>query len=133
MAQAIPESHAGLLQKPVFAHFVTLMKDGSPQSTPVWVEYDGKHVIINTAVGRLKEKNVRRDPRVALSLTDPENPYRYLEIRGRVVEITEEGADDMINRLSKKYLGKDVYPFRQPGEQRVTVKISPDKVVAFGG
>jgi len=132
MAQTIPESHVGLLKKPIFAHFVTLMKDGSPQSTPVWVEYDGKHVIVNSAVGRLKDKNVRRDPRVALSLTDPENNYRYLEIRGRVVEITQEGADEGINALAKKYLGKDVYPFRQPGEQRVIYKISPDKVVAYG-
>ena len=130
MAQSIPESHVGLLKKPVFAHFVTLMKDGSPQSTPVWVEYDGTHVLVNSAVGRVKDKNVRRDPRVALSLTDPENPYRYLEIRGRVVEITQKGADALIDKLAFKYLGKEKYPFREPGEQRVIFKIAPEKVVA---
>ncbi|MBZ5539742.1 MAG: PPOX class F420-dependent oxidoreductase [Acidobacteriia bacterium] len=130
MAQSIPESHVSLLKKPVFAHFVTLMKDGSPQSTPVWVEYDGTHVLVNSAVGRIKDQNVRRDPRVALSLTDPENPYRYLEIRGRVVEITQKGADELIDKLTFKYLGKEKYPFRQPGEQRVTYKIAPEKVVA---
>jgi PPOX class probable F420-dependent enzyme len=130
MAQSIPESHVSLLKKPVFAHFVTLMKDGSPQSTPVWVEYDGTHVLVNSAVGRIKDQNVRRDPRVALSLTDPENPYRYLEIRGRVVEITQKGADELIDKLAFKYLGKEKYPFRQPGEQRVTYKIAPEKVVA---
>jgi PPOX class probable F420-dependent enzyme len=130
MAQSIPESHVSLLKKPVFAHFVTLMKDGSPQSTPVWVEYDGTHVLVNSAVGRIKDQNVRRDPRVALSLTDPENPYRYLEIRGRVVEITQKGADELIDKLAFKYLGKEKYPFRQPGEQRVTYKIAPQKVVA---
>ncbi|MBZ5703522.1 MAG: PPOX class F420-dependent oxidoreductase [Acidobacteriia bacterium] len=130
MAQKIPESHVSLLKKPVFAHFVTLLKDGSPQSTPVWVEYDGTHVLVNSAVGRVKDQNVRRDPRVALSLTDPENPYRYLEIRGRVVEITQQGADELIDKLAFKYLGKEKYPFRQPGEQRVTYKIAPEKVVA---
>ena len=130
MAQSIPESHVSLLKKPVFAHFVTLMKDGSPQSTPVWVEYDGTHVLVNSAIGRIKDQNVRRDPRVALSLTDPENPYRYLEIRGRVVEITQKGADELIDKLAFKYLGKEKYPFRQPGEQRVTYKIAPEKVVA---
>ena len=130
MAQSIPESHVSLLKKPVFAHFVTLLKDGSPQSTPVWVEYDGTHVLVNSAVGRIKDQNVRRDPRVALSLTDPENPYRYLEIRGRVVEITQKGADELIDKLAFKYLGKEKYPFRQPGEQRVTYKIAPEKVVA---
>ena len=130
MAQNIPESHVSLLKKPVFAHFVTLMKDGSPQSTPVWVEYDGTHVLVNSALGRIKDQNVRRDPRVALSLTDPENPYRYLEIRGRVVEITQKGADELIDKLAFKYLGKEKYPFRQPGEQRVIYKIAPEKVVA---
>ncbi len=110
----------------------TLNSDGSPQVTPVWVDYDGKHVRVNSARGRLKDKNIARDPRVSLSIQDPENPYRYLEIRGKVVEATEKGADDHINSLAKKYLGKDVYPFRQPGEKRVIYKIEPHKFSAMG-
>jgi PPOX class probable F420-dependent enzyme len=118
---------------PAFAHFVTLMPDGSPQVTPVWCDLQGNTVIINSAKGRLKDKNVRMDPRVALSVADPANPYRYIQIRGRVAEITEQGADDHINRMAKKYLGQDVYPFRQPGEERVIYRIEPEKVQAYGG
>lgn len=132
MSEAIPEKYVDLLEKPAFGNLGTLMKDGSPQVTPVWVDYDGKHVRINSARGRVKDKNIRRDPRVSISLQDPANPYRYLEIRGRVVEITENGADDHINKLAKKYLGKDVYPFRQPGEVRVLYKIAPEKVSSMG-
>ena len=94
MSQMIPESHKDLLEKPAFGNLGTLMKDGSPQVTPIWVDYDGKFVRFNSAKGRVKDKNVRRDPRVSISLQDPANPYRYLEVRGRVVEITEKGADD---------------------------------------
>jgi len=132
MSQVIPEKYADLLEKQAFGNLGTLMKDGSPQVTPVWVDYDGKHVRINSAKGRVKDKNMRRDPRVSIALQDPANPYRYLEIRGRVVEITEKGADDHINKLAKKYLGKDIYPFRQPGEVRVLYKIEPEKVSSMG-
>jgi PPOX class probable F420-dependent enzyme len=132
MSQAIPEKYADLLEKQAFGNLSTLMSDGSPQVTPVWVDYDGKYVRFNSAKGRVKDKNIRRDPRVAIALQDPANPYRYLEIRGKVVEITEAGADDHINKLSKKYLGKDVYPFRQPGEVRVTYKVVPEKVSSMG-
>lgn len=132
MSQAIPDSHKDLLEKAAFGSLGTLMKDGQPQVTPVWVDYDGKYVRINSAKGRVKDINMRRDPRVSISLQDPANPYRYLEIRGKVVEITENGADDHINKLSQKYLGKPVYPFRQPGEVRVTYKIEPQKVSSMG-
>jgi PPOX class probable F420-dependent enzyme len=132
MAQVIPEKYMDLFEKQAFGNLGTLMKDGSPQVTPVWVDYDGKHVRINSAKGRVKDLNIRRDPRVAIALQDPANPYRYLEIRGRVVEITENGADDHINKLSQKYLGKPVYPFRQPGEVRVLYKIEPKKVSSMG-
>jgi PPOX class probable F420-dependent enzyme len=132
MSQAIPEKYADLLVKQAFGNLSTLMSDGSPQVTPVWVDYDGKYVRFNSAKGRVKDKNIRRDPRIAIALQDPANPYRYLEIRGKVVEITESGADDHINKLSKKYLGKDVYPFRQPGEVRVTYKVVPEKVSSMG-
>jgi PPOX class probable F420-dependent enzyme len=132
MSEVIPEKYLDLFEKQAFGNLGTLMKDGSPQVTPVWVDYDGKHVRFNSAKGRVKDKNVRRDPRVSVSLQDPANPYRYLEIRGRVVEITEKSADDHINKLSQKYLGKPVYPHRQPGEVRVTYKIEPQKVSSMG-
>jgi PPOX class probable F420-dependent enzyme len=133
MAEQLPDKYADLLSnKKAFANLGTLNSDGSPQVTPVWVDYDGKHVRVNSARGRLKDKNIARDPRVSLSIQDPENPYRYLEIRGKVVEATEKGADDHINTLAKKYLGKDVYPWRQPGEKRVIYKIEPHKFSAMG-
>jgi PPOX class probable F420-dependent enzyme len=132
MSQQIPDKFKDLFEKPTFASLGTVMKDGSPQVTPVWVDYDGKHVRVNSAKGRVKDKNMRRDPRVSVTLQDPANPYRYMEIRGKVVDITENGADDHINKLAKKYLGKDVYPFRQPGEVRVTYKIDPEKINSMG-
>ncbi len=108
------------------------MPDGQPQVTPVWIEFDGRHVIVNTAEGRQKDKNLQRDKRVALSLIDPENPYRYLEVRGKVVERTHNGADANIDALAKKYLGKDKYPFRQPNEVRVIYKIEPLHATTMG-
>lgn len=132
MASVIPEKYADLFDKKVFAGLATLMPDGSPQVTPVWIDYDGENVVFNTAVGRQKDKNLQADGRVALALTDPENPYRYLEVRGNVVERTTEGADDHINKMAKKYLGQDVYPFRQPGEVRVMYKIKPERVSSMG-
>jgi PPOX class probable F420-dependent enzyme len=132
MSEAIPEKYIDLFKKPAFGNLGTLMKDGSPQVTPVWVDYDGKHVRFNSAKGRIKDKNIRRDPRISITLQDPENPYRYLEIRGKVVEITEKGADAHIDSLAKKYLGKDVYPYRQPGEVRVTYVIEPNSFSSMG-
>ncbi len=132
MSSVIPEKYLDLLEKPAFGNLGTLMRDGSPQVTPVWVDYDGKHVRFNSARGRVKDKNIRRDPRVSISLQDPANPYRYLEIRGRVIEITEKGADDHINKLSQKYLGKPVYPYRQPGEVRVLYTVEAEKVSSMG-
>jgi PPOX class probable F420-dependent enzyme len=114
-----------LFSKRTFASLATLMPDGRPQVTPVWCDFDGQHVLINSAKGRQKDRNMRRDPRVSLALVDVDNPYRYLEIRGQVVEVTEEGADAHIDRMTKKYLDKDKYPFRQPGEVRVLYKIEP--------
>jgi PPOX class probable F420-dependent enzyme len=128
MAATIPESFKDLFTKVAFAHLATCMADGSPQVTPVWVDYDGSHVRVNSAKGRLKDKNMRRDKRVALSIQDPENAYRYIAVRGEIVEITEQGADAHIDVLAKKYLGKDRYPFRGPGEVRVIYKIRPEKV-----
>ena len=127
----IPASHADLLTKPAFAHLATVNADGSPQVTPVWVDFDGTNVIVNTARGRVKTKNIARQPRVALAIADPGNPYRYLGIQGRVVEMTENGGDAHIDKLARKYIGKD-YPFRAPGEVRVIVKIAPEKVHTNG-
>lgn len=132
MAQAIPEKYMDLFKKKAFGNLGTLMPDGSPQVTPVWIDYDGKHVIFNSALGRVKDKNIRRDPRVSISVVDPDNPYRHLDIRGKVVEITQNGADDSINKLSQKYLGNPVYPYRQPGEVRVLYKVQPEKVGVMG-
>jgi len=126
--KSIPQTHADILDKPAFAHLSTLMSDGSPHTAPVWIDTDDGYVVINSAEGRLKDRNVRRDPRVAISMTDPENPYRSLAIRGRVVKITNEGADDQINRMAKKYMGVDEYPFRTPTEVRVIYYVEPERV-----
>ena len=130
----IPASHADLLQpsKRAFAQLATVNADGSPQVTPVWVDYDGTHVIVNTARGRVKAKNLERNPRVAMAIADPENPYRYLGVQGRVVEMIGQGADAHIDKMAKKYLNKDSYPYRQPGEERVIVKIAPERIHAVG-
>lgn len=119
-----------LLEGPNFAHLATIMPDGSPQVTAVWVDYDGRYVLVNTAEGRQKPRNLRSNPRVALSIVNQENPYVSASIRGRVVELTHDGADEHIDKLAKKYLGEDSYPFRQPGEQRVIVKIEPEGVTS---
>ena len=132
MSQAIPDKYRDLFTKRAFASLATLMPDGSPQVTPVWVDLDGNQVIVNSAKGRQKDKNIRRDTRVALAVIDPENPYRYLEIRGPVVEITEQGADAHIDKMAKKYLGADKYPYRQPTEERVMYKIQPEHVNVMG-
>jgi len=132
MSNVIPEKYRDLFQKRAFASLATLMPDGRPQVTPVWCDFDGEHVIFNSAKGRQKDKNVRRDPRVAMAISDPDNPYRYLEIRGTVVEITEDGADKHIDKLAKKYMGVDKYPYSQAGEKRVIYKIRPEHTTVMG-
>ena len=132
MPQAIPEKYLDLFKKRAFASLATVMPDGRPQVTPVWCDWDGEHLIFNSAKGRQKDRNVRRDPRVSLALMDPENPYRYLEIRGTVVEITEDGADAHIDKMAKKYLGVDKYPYAQPGDIRVIYKIKPEHTTTMG-
>src|SRR4029434_3724312 len=132
MAANIPHQYKDLFNKVAFAHLATLMPDGSPQVTPVWFDLDGSHIRVNSAKGRVKGKKLRRNKEVALSIADPDNPYRHLAVQGEVVEITEQGADAHINALAKKYLGKDQYPFRPPGEVRVIYKIRPDRVRRLG-
>jgi PPOX class probable F420-dependent enzyme len=132
MMATIPASHADLLEKKAFANLSTLNADGSPQVTPVWVDYDGTNLMVNTARGRVKARNLEREPRVALSIADPENPYRYMGIQGQVTGMTEAGADAHIDKMAKKYLGKDSYPWRNPSEKRVIVTIRPEKVHVMG-
>ena len=124
----IPDSHIDILNKKSFAHVATVMPDGSPQVTPVWVDYDGSHIIINSARGRVKDRNMKVGAPVAVEIMDADNSYRYLQVRGKVAEVTEEGADASIDKLAKKYMGVDSYPGRNPNEQRVIYKISIDKL-----
>ncbi len=126
----IPDEYLDLIkdESKAFGALATLMKNGSPQLTPVWFNTDGKHILINSAVGRIKDRNMRRDPRVAFVIIDPKNPYRYIQIRGRVVEITTEGASHHIDILAKKYTGADHYTSFTPNEVRVIYKILPDNL-----
>lgn len=128
----IPENFLDLFEKKSFAQLATLMPDGSPHVAPVWFEYDGQHFLINTAKGRVKDRNMRRDPRVGIDILDPDNPYRHLSVRGRVVGVTEEGAAEHINKLAKKYIGKDRYPYSGPGEVRILYKIEPQHTFTVG-
>jgi PPOX class probable F420-dependent enzyme len=126
----IPASHVGILYKRAFAHVATVDDDGMPQVTPVWIDYDGAYILVNSAKGRKKDRNLRARPQVALSILDPDNPYRYLGIQGEVVEISEEGGAAHINKLSHKYDGKD-YPL-PAGQVRVIYKIRPTRVWTMG-
>ena len=132
-AATIPANFLDLLTtKKAFAHLATINPKGGPQVTPVWFDFDGHYIRINSARGRVKDRNMRRDPRVALSILDPDNPYRYVTIGGRVVKITEEGAVDHINALAKKYRGVDSYRGGRPGEVRVMYLIEPRRVAGQG-
>ena len=122
-----PASRA-IFEKKVLAHVATLGPDGAPQVTPVWVMLDGEDIIINTALGRAKARNLASDARVAVSLTDPDNLYAAIVVRGSVTGFTTEGADEVIDQLAKKYLDVDSYPMRREGEIRVTVRIHPDRI-----
>ena len=122
---ALNERQQQLLTEPNLAHVVTLMKDGAPQSTPVWVDYADGHVLINTAEGRQKARNLARDPRIALSVVDRNRQGNYVEIRGRVVEVTQIGADEHYAYLARKYFGPDAKPRLTPVEQRIMVRIEP--------
>lgn len=125
----IDDNSVKLLRERNFAFLATVDVKGRPQVTPMWVDTDGDYVLLNTAMGRVKQKNTQRDPRVAVAVLDMSDPYRYAAIRGRVVEqILGQMAEDYIDKLAKKYLSKDKYPFRQAGEKRVILKILPDHV-----
>ena len=132
MPQSIEGRARELLEAPNFAMLGSLRKDGTPQVNPVWVDVDDGQVRVNSAEGRAWPANVRRDPRVTLTVPNQENPYEYVTIRGRVVEGTHEGADAHIDQLAKKYLGVDTYPYRAEGEQRIIFRIEPERVTYQG-
>lgn len=119
---------AKLFQDKNLAFIATMMPDNSPQITPVWIDLVDGVIVVNTALGRIKQKNVSRDPRVAISVVDGNNPYHMVTIRGKVVEQTDLGADAHIDKMAKKYLGMDKYPFAVPGEKRILLKVMPEKV-----
>lgn len=132
MANVLSEQQINLIRGKNFAYIGTLSEDGSPQVTPVWIDWDGENILFNTEQKRAKTKNLQSDPRVAVCVSNSDNPYQYIEIRGRVIGMTEEGADEHIDKMAKQYLGKDKYPFHKPGDVRVIVKIEPLKVFGMG-
>lgn len=130
MAQ-IPQSHQDIFKKKAFAHIATVGENGVPQVTPVWIDFDGEYVLVNTARGRVKDRKLQANPTVALSVQDPENAYRYVGLQGKAVEDTEEGAVEHIHQLSRRYNGRD-YPNLREGEVRVIYKIKPENVWTMG-
>jgi PPOX class probable F420-dependent enzyme len=132
MTEVVPDEYRDLIGKKVVAILATIMHDGGPQATPVWFEVSDGYFVVNSAKGRQKDINMRKRPKVSLSIQDPDNPYRYLEVRGQVVEITEEGADAHIDKLTKNYLGMEKYPYGQEGEVRVIYRIKPDRIIPYG-
>jgi len=130
---AIPEKYLDLLQKKkAFANLATVMPDGSPQVTPVWFDYQDGAIRVNTAKGRVKARNMTEGSPVALAILDPDNPYRYIQVRGQVKRAIENGAAQHIDQLAKKYLGQDKYPYAQPGETRVIFEIEPTSTQTMG-
>lgn len=131
--QNIPDNFKDLLseQTKAFASVATVMKDGSPQVTPVWFDTTSDRIRINTAAGRVKARTLQEGRKVALSIMDPANPYRYIQVRGKVTRVTTDGADAHIDKLAHKYMGKD-YPFRQAGEQRMLIEIVPESAQTMG-
>jgi PPOX class probable F420-dependent enzyme len=133
MADRIDGRARELIEARNFCHVATISRDGTPHLAVVWVDTDGEEVLLNSADGRAWPGNLRRDPRTRLTIVNSENPYEYVSVKGRASEITPEGADEHIDALAKKYLDEDEYPFRQPGEVRLIVRIAPEKVALRGG
>lgn len=128
----IPKAFSDILDKAGFAHVATIGPDGEPQNTPVWYDRDGDEVLISQTTDRQKYENVQRDPRVALSITDPDDPYRRVELRGTVVDIDKDTDNAFIDSLAKKYMGKDEYPWHQPGDERIVLRIETEHVTTMG-
>ena len=128
----IPETHRDILAKPGFAHIATIGPSGEPHSSPVWYDWDGEHFLFSQTKTRQKYKNLLRDPRVAVSVTDPDNPYRYLEIRGVLDGVEEDEGNAFINAMAKKYMNEDVYPWHQPTDERIVMKVKPGHTTTMG-
>jgi PPOX class probable F420-dependent enzyme len=128
----IPKNYTDLLETRTLAHVATLGSKGEPQSTPVWFGWDGNHVMLTMTKTAQKYRNLQHDPRLALSIVDPKNTYRYLEIRGRVVGIEEDAGRDFVNSMAKKYLDLDVYPWHRPGEEHVVMRVEPEHTTSMG-
>lgn len=127
----IPEELTDILESRSLAHVATIGPKGEPQNNPVWFGWDGEHIKFSQTKTRQKYKNVNREPHVALSILDPENPYRYLEVRGEVEKIEDDPENDFINEMAKKYMDKDVYPFHQPGDERVVLFVRPEHTTSM--
>ena len=128
MATTIPAEFHDLLESKALANIATVGPKGEPQNNPVWFDWDGSHILFSQTKGRQKFHNLQREPRVAISIVDPANPYRYLEVRGKVVRVDEDPDKQFINKMAKKYLDQDVYPWSQPGDERVVIVVEPEKV-----
>lgn len=128
----IPEEYRDLLEGPVVVSLATVMADGQPQVHPVWADFDGEYVRLNTGAGRAKHRNMEERPQVTVLAVDPQNPFRWLEVRGKVVKTDLEGADAHIDKLAKDYLGADVYPGHTPDEDRIIAYVEPTRVIASG-
>jgi PPOX class probable F420-dependent enzyme len=131
MPAKLTDNQIKLITGKNFGHAATLNADGSPQVTPVWIDWDGAHLVLNSEAKRVKPRNLKRDPRIAVSIADQENPYRYIQVRGRVVDMTTDGAFEHIDKLSLKYLGQEKYPYNLPDDQRVLIKIEPEAVTGW--
>ncbi len=129
----IPEGYRDLLESTALVHVATIGPKGEPQNNPVWFDWGGEYVKFSQTKARQKYRNVNREPRLAFSLVDPENPYRYLEVRGEVDHIEEDPENDFINAMAKKYMGVDEYPLHQPGDERVVVYVRPRHTTQMGG
>lgn len=126
------EQFQDLLTQPALAHVATIGPKGEPQNNPVWFDWDGTHLMFSQTTARQKYRNLQREPRLALSIVDPTNPYRYLEVRGKVVRIDPDPDKAFINRMAKKYLGVDEYPYNQPGDERVVIVVEPEHTTSMG-
>jgi PPOX class probable F420-dependent enzyme len=128
----IPDTHRDILEGQSFAHIATIGPDGAPQNNPVWFDWDGRHFKFSQTKKRQKYRNLKREPRVAISIVDPANPYRYLEIRGRVVRVDEDPDYAFIDKMARKYIGQEKYPWHQPGDERVVVVVEPEHTTQMG-
>jgi len=133
MSTVIPPQHEDILRKKSFGHVATIGPDGNPQSSPVWIDYDGRYLYLSQTTGRQKYRNLRRRPEVSISATDPDDPYHYVEVRGNVVRFDPDDGNRFIDSMAKKYIGQDTYPWAQPGDERVVVVVEPTRVTSQGG